>query len=174
MYKRQALARGALALAQWQRDVLPLPPGAEQAMESMGGVMDMSPFWLFFFLALSPGIFEELVFRGSLLSAMKRDWRWPKVIAWQALYFALVHASVYRLLPTGLLGAVLAGIALRARCVYPTIALHMAYNGLLVLGGDKDMEALSTEPWFTYAPLLGLAGLALLMVRPKREFTVRP
>ena len=129
----------------------------------MGGVMSMSPFWLFFFLALSPGIFEELVFRGSLLSAMKRDWRWPKIIAWQALYFALVHASVYRLLPTGILGALMAGIALRARCVYPTIALHMAYNGLLVLGGDKDVDAIAAEPWFIYAPWLGAAGLALLI-----------
>jgi membrane protease YdiL (CAAX protease family)/ABC-type transport system involved in cytochrome c biogenesis permease component len=163
-----ALARGALAVAQWQREVLPLPPGAEQAMESMGGVMDMSPFWLFFFLALSPGIFEELVFRGSLLSAMKRDWRWPKIIAWQALYFALVHASVYRLLPTGILGAILAGIALRSRCIYPTIALHMAYNGLLVLGADKDVAAVTAEPWFVYAPWLGLAGLALLVAVPTR------
>lgn len=163
-----ALARGALAVAQWQREVLPLPPGAEQAMESMGGVMDMSPFWLFFFLALSPGIFEELVFRGSLLSAMKRDWRWPKIIAWQALYFALVHASVYRLLPTGILGAILAAIALRSRCIYPTIALHMAYNGLLVLGADKDVAAVSAEPWFVYAPWLGLAGLALLVAVPAR------
>ena len=162
------LVRGAIALGQWQREVLPLPPGAEEAMEGMGGIMEMSPFWLFFFMALSPGIFEELVFRGSLLSAMKRDWRWPKVIAWQALYFALVHASVYRLLPTGILGALLAGIALRSRCVYPTIALHMAYNGTLVLGASKDAAALAAEPWFVYAPWLGAVGLALLIAVPPK------
>ena len=162
------LVRGAIALSGWQREVLPLPPGAEEAMESMGGVMEMSPFWLFFFLALSPGIFEELVFRGSLLSAMKRDWRLPKVILWQALYFALVHASVYRLLPTGILGGLLAGIALRSRCVYPTIALHMAYNGTLVLGADRDIAALATEPWFIYAPWLGAVGLALLIAIPPK------
>lgn len=165
------LARGAMWLGEWQREALPLPPGAEKAMEGMGGLLDMGNGWLFFFLALSPGIFEELVFRGALLSAMRRDWRWPKVIGWQALYFALVHASVYRLLPTGILGALLAGLTLRARCVYPAMAMHIGYNGLLVLGSRDDGTTVLDSEWFSYAPWMAAVGVALLVLispRPSR------
>ena len=164
------LARGAMALGEWQRDVLPLPPGVEKAMESMGGLFEMSSGWLFFFLALSPGIFEELVFRGALLSAMRRDWRWPKVIGWQALYFALVHASVYRLLPTGILGALLAGLTLRARCVYPAMAMHIGYNGLLVLGSNEDGTTVLDDAWFAYAPWMAAVGVALVVLIPAAPF----
>ncbi|QDV08023.1 ABC-2 family transporter protein [Planctomycetes bacterium Poly30] len=166
------LARGALALGEWQRDVLPMPAGVEKAMEGMGGLLDMGTGWLFFFLAFSPAIFEELVFRGALLSAMRRDWRWPKIIGWQALYFALVHASVYRLLPTGILGALLAGLTLRARCVYPAIALHMGYNGLLVLGSNDDGTTVLDAGWFAYAPYMAAVGLGLIALVSTRRDSV--
>ncbi len=164
-----ALVRGAMALSVWQRDVLPLPPGAEQAMEAAGGVFDMSPTWLFIFLALSPGIFEELLFRGALLESMKRDWRVPRMVAWQALYFALVHSSIYRLLPTGILGALLTLVALRSRSVIPAMVLHVAYNSAIVLGEGGTWEFVKSDA-YAYAPWAAIPGLLLLLlVRGKSE-----
>ncbi|MEM9799960.1 MAG: CPBP family glutamic-type intramembrane protease [Planctomycetota bacterium] len=165
-----ALARGAEALFEWQQKVLPLPPGAESSglgLESVFG--ERGPLWLFFFFALSPGVFEELVFRGSLLSAMRRDWTLRKILFWQALYFALVHASIYRLLPTAILGALLTAVALRARSVFPAMVLHIAYNGLLVLGTTGHLDFVEAD-WFRYAPWLAVPGL-LLLARPAKETT---
>ena len=162
-----ALARGAEHLLLWQSKVLPLPPGAAEGGIELEALMgSSSPMWLFFFFALSPGIFEELVFRGALLNAMKRDFTWKRIVFWQALYFALVHASIYRLLPTGILGALLALIALRSRSVLPAMLMHMGYNGLLVLGAAEHL-AFTGEPWFEYAPWAAIPGLALFLVPPR-------
>ena len=163
-----ALAQGAARLLEWQSNVLPLPPGAAEGGIELEAIMGTSsPMWLFFFFALSPGIFEELVFRGALLNAMKRDFTWKRVVFWQALYFALVHASIYRLLPTGILGGLLALVALRSRSVLPAMLLHIGYNGLLVLG-TADHLTFTSEPWFDHAPWAAIPGVALFLVPPRR------
>lgn len=132
-----ALVRGAVALLEWQQKVLPLPGGGQM----VGNPLAAFDTWqIVFFLAISPALMEELVFRGALLSAMKRDWRWPRILAWQALYFALVHMSVYRLMPTAILGAILAAVALRAGSVLPAIAVHALYNLLVVGGGVAESD----------------------------------
>ena len=162
-----ALARGATLLFNWQQRVLPLPAGAEETLESMANTLPQGTFWLLFFFAFSPGVFEELVFRGAMLRNMERDWRWPKIVLWQALYFGIIHTSIYRLLPTGILGAVLAGIALRSRSVFPAMLLHAVYNGLIVLSAE-DRLGYGEDAWFTtWAPLASLIGVALLAVKRK-------
>ena len=147
--------------------MLPLPPGAEQGGVELEALMgSASPWWLFFFFALSPDLFEELVFRGAMLRSMRRDFRWGRIVFWQALYFALVHASIYRLLPTGLLGALLALLALRSRSVLPAMLLHVGYNGLLVLGTAEALP-FTSEPWFEHAPWAAVVGAALFLVPPR-------
>jgi len=164
-----ALTRGAELLFTWQQKVLPLPKGADTDALGLEALFnDASTLWLFFFFALSPGLIEELVFRGSLLSAMRKDWRWPRILAWQALYFALVHASIYRLLPTGILGALLAAIALRSRSVVPAMVLHISYNGLLVLGTAGRLDFVQAG-WFAYAPWAAIPGVLLLALPGRRR-----
>lgn len=164
-----ALAQGAQRLLEWQSKAIPLPPGAAEGGLELEAIMgSASPMWLFFFFALSPGLFEELVFRGALLNAMKRDFTWKRIVFWQALYFALVHASIYRLLPTGILGALLALIALRSRSVLPAMLMHIGYNGLLVLGAAEYLT-FTGEPWFAYAPWAAIPGAALFLIPPRAE-----
>ena len=76
---------------------------------------------------------EELLFRGALLSGMRRDLPAHNVIAWQALLFGAVHASIYRFLPTACVGAALAALTLRTRRLWPAVILHTTYNAILVL-----------------------------------------
>jgi membrane protease YdiL (CAAX protease family) len=77
---------------------------------------------------------------------------------WQALFFGAAHASVYRFAPTAAVGALLAGVGLRARSVLPCMLLHAAYNGLLVSAALGGVEW-AASPWLA---LLGLPGAALL------------
>lgn len=173
-----ALALGARTLLEWQMKVLPIPGGGLDVDPSALGLPE-GTFWLVFFLALSPAVFEELLFRGALLESMKRDWRWPRILAWQAVYFGLIHLSIYRILPTAILGALLAGLALRTRSVLPAMVVHFAYNALVVLGGRAQGDPEAADEWFTtavlearwmeLAPWAAPVGVALLvLVRPRR------
>jgi membrane protease YdiL (CAAX protease family) len=107
---------------------------------------------------LAPGLGEELFFRGAVLSGLRRDLPAGKVIAWQAFLFGAVHASLYRFLPTALLGALLAALTLRARSLVPAVLLHAGYNALAVLAGRGELEL----PAWTWA--LAVPGLLLALV----------
>jgi sodium transport system permease protein len=156
-----ALAERWLAL---QMELLPMPREALQT-ETFAALFDgRSTLWLFFFFALSPGIWEELTFRGSLLSSMRRGMQAWKVVLLQGMWFAFAHASVYRLAPTFLLGVLFALTTLRARSVWPAMAAHTAYNALLVLGANGRLPA-SFEAmgelghWTNWLAVLGAACL---------------
>lgn len=155
-----ALARLAATWITWQQEVLPLPSSM-----SSGGLpaafTELSAPAMFFLMALSPGVCEELFFRGAILSGQRRDLPAWRVIAWQALLFGAVHASIYRFAPTALLGGLLAALTLRSRSLVPAIVLHTSYNGLLVLAGDKAWFEAPWVPWL-------LAPAILLALTPPR------
>jgi sodium transport system permease protein len=89
---------------------------------------------LFLLAALSPAICEELVFRGAFLG-MLREQRGPRAaIVLSSICFALIHLSIYRLLPTFLLGVLLAALTVRHRSLLPAMLMHLTYNGTLLLG----------------------------------------
>ena len=158
-----ALAALMLALFHWQQRVMPLP---SHALEDSAPALWLAtlPAWAkFAVLALSPGITEEILFRGAIQSGLRRDMSARTVVLWQAALFGIAHASIYRFAPTALLGAVLSGVALRSRSVVPAILLHVAYDALLVLEVDADW----LSPW--PAAALAAAGLVLLARgRPSR------
>ncbi|MCZ6597836.1 MAG: CPBP family glutamic-type intramembrane protease [Planctomycetota bacterium] len=151
------LQAGATLLFELQQRVLPLPSRVFEQSDLVSFLGELTPLATFLLLALSPGLMEELLFRGAILSGLRRDLSPRRVVFWQALLFGAVHASIYRFLPTAILGGILAAITLRARSVWPAMALHVAYNGLLVLElGPLDDPRLA---W------LGLLGIVLLAVR---------
>ncbi len=111
-----------------QERVLPAP---ELALPE--ALTSLSPLALVLLVALSPGICEELLFRGALQNGLAKDLPPVRVVLWQALLFGAVHASIYRFVPTALVGALLALLTLRARSVVPAMVLHTSYNALLAL-----------------------------------------
>lgn len=124
------------ALVEWQMGVLPIPSSMMDESLVPAELRALPPLALVLVLGLAPGLGEELFFRGAVLSGLRRDLPPGKVIAWQALLFGAVHASLYRFLPTALLGALLAALTLRARSLWPAVLLHTAYNALAVLSAD--------------------------------------
>ncbi len=159
-----ALARLAGEWITWQQKVLPLP----SSMTS-GGLpaefAELSSTAMFLLIALSPGLFEELFFRGAVLSGLRRDLPAWKTVAWQALLFGAVHASIYRFAPTAVLGAILATLTLRSRSLLPAVVLHISYNGLLVLGSESSWFQEAWVPWL----LLPSALLFFVPARSARE-----
>ncbi|MFN0009979.1 MAG: type II CAAX prenyl endopeptidase Rce1 family protein [Planctomycetota bacterium] len=148
-----ALAALAQIVFDWQRTVLPLPSSIRQA-DLLQDFTDLPWAVRLFLLAISPAICEELFFRGAVLSGLRRDLGLVSCVAWQALLFGAAHSSIYRFIPTAILGMVLTVVVVRTGSVLPAILLHAAYNALLVVGVDSH--------WVVW---LSAGGLLLLAVR---------
>ena len=124
---------------------LPLPVRMVESGELLGELEALSPLGLFLLLALTPGVCEELLFRGALLSGMRRDLRPLQVVLWQAVLFGAAHASIYRFLPTAAVGGVLAALTLRTRVLWPAVLLHTTYNAILVLAEEPGSNGSATR-----------------------------
>jgi ABC-2 type transport system permease protein/sodium transport system permease protein len=85
-------------------------------------------------LALVPGVFEELCFRGFLFAALRSVITgWQTVVVTAAL-FGLFHEVLGpgRFLPSACLGFVLGWVRLRTGSVLSCMLLHVVHNGLLL------------------------------------------
>jgi sodium transport system permease protein len=158
-----ALAQLTRGIASFQERFMPLPAHALEAAQQLDFLGDLSPLAVFFVVALSPGICEELLFRGALLSGLRRDLPPVRAALWQALLFAGAHMSIHRILPTALVGFGLGLIALRSRSLFPAILLHVAYNGSIALS--------ETYPWLADPRLAWLALPGLVLLRRERAAT---
>ena len=116
---------------------------ADAMAEALSGLQSLSPLALIALLAISPGICEEFLFRGSALSGLLRDRSRVLALFLSAAAFSLSHVSVFRLPITFLLGLVLGGFRIRAASLLPGVLLHAAYNGLLI---GKELET-PFSPW---------------------------
>jgi sodium transport system permease protein len=120
-------------------------------------------------LALVPGICEELLCRGTLLSGLSRGTGRMWGIALSSFLFASLHLSPYRFMPQLVLGVVLALLALRYRSVIPCMVLHAGHNaGVLLIDHAGGSAWLADQ-----RPLallgVGILGLWLLVVMPARS-----
>ncbi|HPF14813.1 MAG: CPBP family intramembrane metalloprotease [Planctomycetes bacterium] len=144
-----------------QEKLLPMPSflaGAEALTRMFDG---LSTSKLVFVFAISPGVCEELFFRGAVLSSLRRGMSTPKALFWQTLFFAAAHASIHRLIPTALVGLVLGGMTLRSRSIWPAILFHAAYDASLVLQGAGRIA--QQEPGTWHMRLIWLAPIGLLL-----------
>jgi sodium transport system permease protein len=146
----------------------PPPDSALHEMEELFQLGDKpAPLWnLWLVLAVTPALCEETFFRGLMLSGLRR-WGAPTAIIITALLFGLLHGSIYRLLPTFLLGLVLGYAVWRSGSLYCSIVIHALNNGLIATliwsNGGKELQNQSI-PWIKTCAVLVLMviGLALL------------
>jgi sodium transport system permease protein len=109
-------------------------------------------------VALTPALCEEAVFRGLLLDGLSRRYSKAKTILAVSILFGIMHLSIYRFLPTAVMGALLAYLVLETGSIFVSILTHGLYNGLLVLVAlDQGLDA-EAPVW-----LVGVAALALFL-----------
>ncbi|MBN1326786.1 MAG: CPBP family intramembrane metalloprotease, partial [Candidatus Cloacimonetes bacterium] len=90
-------------------------------------------------LAVLPGICEETMFRGYILSAFRKS-GFSTALIISALLFGILHLDPFRLIPVTLLGVYLGFLMLRSNSIYIPMFAHFLNNGLAVLitnFGDK-------------------------------------
>ncbi|MCF6283715.1 MAG: ABC transporter permease subunit [Candidatus Hydrogenedentes bacterium] len=136
-----------IQLSFWQNLVLPAPEGMEEITEelfamgsSTGGVI-----FLLFVIALSPAICEEVLFRGPILSGLRtrlNPWASCLVVG---ILFGMFHLSIYRFLPTAVLGVLLTYLTVRTGSIYASMLLHFINNALAVLLQTESLPEFTTN-----------------------------
>jgi sodium transport system permease protein len=146
--------------------IFPVP---EQLLESFGQQMmgpDLPLWQLVLFLAVLPGIFEELTFRGVLLYGLRKEIkrRWLLALT-VGLVFGFFHVSLFRIIPTAWLGFVLTWVVLFGGSIYPAMLWHAMNNAIVTVPTALGWlpEEFEPEGWWV-APAALVLALSLLIL----------
>ena len=147
------------------------PPSDHTAFEAIiAELHSYGPIIELLCLAVIPGICEELLCRGTLLSGLSRGTGAAGGVLVSAFLFACLHMSPYRFLPQLSLGIFLALLALRYHSLIPCVILHAGHNAGVLLLPDIPGVSDALEKLPPLAALgVGILGLWVLIVMPSRS-----
>jgi membrane protease YdiL (CAAX protease family) len=112
---------------------------------------------MLFMLALLPAICEEIFFRGMLLYGLRGRLSPVRLALVNGLVFGLFHVALFRILPAGYLGVVLAAVTLITGSIFPAMLWHALNNGFVLLMGRAGFPLEQLDSW-----MYALAGAILL------------
>jgi sodium transport system permease protein len=135
--------------------VYPLQGDAMGKSEFVSGILEQAPgLWaIVLLMAIAPAIFEELAFRGFMLSGLEglRN-RWQAILI-TSIFFGLAHFAIQQAIITFAIGMVLGVIAIETRSLIPCFLYHATHNSITLLLPRVDattVEASPVLPWLLY------------------------
>ncbi len=167
-----------------------LPPSelTEQAFEQMDEQLREAPLALaLLLLAVTPGVAEEMLFRGFALSGLREGTpKWSAIVV-VSVIFGVYHFTVDKIPLTALLGVLLAYTCWQSRSIFPGMLFHVLHNGLAVILPVSDklrpwLEPQTEGPMSEHLPIPTLVagaicfviGLTLLASIRRPRATARP
>ncbi|MBD3369600.1 ABC transporter permease subunit [Candidatus Fermentibacteria bacterium] len=93
----------------------------------------LSTWELLLWVAILPGIIEELPFRGLLVYGLRKKLKPWALIPTVGIIFGLFHITLFRLLPTAFLGMLLTAVVLATGSIFPAMLWHTMNNGLALI-----------------------------------------
>jgi len=87
-----------------------------------------SPVWFFVTGAVIAPLVEEIFFRGFLFQGFRQKYGWLPALLLSSAIFGAAHLDPVSLIPTFVLGCVLAYMYHRSNSVWPGILFHAAIN----------------------------------------------
>ena len=121
---------------------------------------DKSLFVVAFAIAVCPAICEELMFRGAILGLVRKRFGVVNSILFVGVLFGLFHLSVFRILPTAVLGIILTSVTIFSGSIYPAMIIHFLNNFCALILSRYNLEEQSIAYW-PYALVVGLLGTFL-------------
>lgn len=111
--------------------------------------------------AMMPAICEEIFFRGVLQGILRKNLPREKLLIVIGVLFGVFHLSMFRIIPTGLLGILLAYLTLASGSIFPSMCLHFMHNAYYLWSSFYKVDL--DSPQCISLALAGLivAGLAL-------------
>ena len=92
-----------------------------------------SPIWFFFVGALIAPVVEEIFFRGFLFQGFRQKYGWLPAVLLSSAIFGAAHLDPVSLIPTFMLGCVLAYMYHRSNSLWPGIIFHTLINSFSLL-----------------------------------------
>ena len=93
-----------------------------------------SPVWFFIVGAIFAPLVEEIFFRGFLFQGFRERYGWVAGMLLSAAIFAIAHLDLVVLIPTFILGCLLAYVFHRSNSIWPGIILHFLVNAFGLIG----------------------------------------
>jgi membrane protease YdiL (CAAX protease family) len=153
------VAQGVFVLSS---HVLPVPSEAlETFSESL--TPDIPAWQLYPLLTLAPGVCEEIFFRGMLLHGLRKRLGPVALCLVVGLVFGLFHVALFRLIPTGFIGVMLAAVTLLTGSIFPAMLWHAGNNLCAVLVGEAGYAASDTPGWLYAVASVVLAAAFWLL-----------
>lgn len=147
-------------------------PFPAEYLEKLMGLfkLDDNMWKLFLIIAVTPGICEEIMFRGFLMRFFEDKGKTTAVVI-SALLFAAFHLDPFRFIPVFILGLLLGYLTIRSGSVINSMISHTLNNGLALVVATysnaiwlkpliKDNDNL--QPWLI-APAIVILAIALFM-----------
>ena len=92
------------------------------------------PIWsAFFLICLCPGVFEEIAFRGFIMSSLEKVGSRREALVIQAAMFSILHMLPAIFISHFIMGLLLGVIRQRSRSLYPGMLFHAAWNTIVLL-----------------------------------------
>lgn len=107
-------------------------------------------------------IVEEILFRGIIYKALKKDFSVALAISIQAVLFGLLHFYPAQIMYSILLGAILGYITYRTQSIYPAIIIHMINNALFIIVTRTSQIPVSSVQLVTIF-VLGIVSTGILL-----------
>ncbi len=112
--------------------VFPVSEAYLEAFQNLVTVQENGLWFTIFVVGVLPGICEEVMFRGFILSALRKKGLWYGIVL-SAILFGAFHLDPFRFLPVTLLGIWLGYLAVKTNSLYVPILAHFAQNSLAIL-----------------------------------------
>jgi membrane protease YdiL (CAAX protease family) len=93
-----------------------------------------SPVWFFIVGAVFAPLVEETFFRGFLFQGFRARYGWQAAMLLSSAIFAAAHLDLVALIPTFILGNVLAYVYHRSNSIWPGVILHFLVNAFGLFG----------------------------------------
>lgn len=130
-------------------------------------IMNMPILLGLFVAAVTPAVCEEIAFRGALLSCfrgIKNQWIGILIVS---LFFGACHGSIWRMIPTAMLGAAMGYILLETENMLYNMLFHFVNNAVpvLLLGVmNQFMKMFGGADMWEMADSVGSAAISLASV----------
>ena len=161
-----------VGLAQLGQLLFPIP---QEMIEAFGQFLlpEDLPIWqVVLFLAVLPGICEEVAFRGVLLHGLRRRFRPITLAVVVGLIFGFFHVDLFRLIPTTYLGILLAGVTLATGSIFPAMLWHALNNAVALVPTSLGWwgEETTIPGWLYAAAAVALVAALTLIWKNRTPY----